>query len=45
MVKDFDFEVFGVNDFKFDLIFNMTVTPDLVQVTQVPSDLFVIYES
>ena len=36
--------VFAVKDFKSDLTFNIAVTPDLEQVTQVTSDLFKIYE-
>ena len=45
MVRDVDLGVFAVKDYKSDLIFNIAVYPDLVQVTQVTSDLFVIYES
>ena len=45
MVKDVDLGFFAVKDFKSDPNFNIGVYPDLVQVTQVTSDLFVIYES
>ena len=45
MVRDVDLEVFAVKDLKSDLTLNISVYPDFVQVTQVTSDLFVIYES
>ena len=44
MVKDVDLGFLAVKDFKSDLTFNISVYPDLVQVTQVTSDLFVINE-
>ena len=45
MVRDVDLGFLAVKDFKSDLTFNISVYPDLVQVTQVTTDLFVIYES